>query len=1321
MKHLRQLLRRRYHGRAIAFSLIYVMFVNMSLPVAWAGPEGAQVINGEVSIQQSAYNTAITASDKAIINYSSFDITRPETVQFIQPSSSASVLNRILSASPTNINGTLLANGRVFFVNPAGIYIGAGARINVNQLVASGLNISNSDFINGRYDFAGGDGSVINSGDISAEQVYLIGKQVTNSGNISCPIGCVVMAAGDRVFLGEPGSEIVVEIDESSLSEPADTAGSGAGVLNEGAVEAAGGIIALAAAGDIYSQAISNVGSLSTSIETGDAGEVRLIATEGTVINSGSIEAASSSGAGGTVQMLGDRVGLFDAGEIDVSGSDGGGTVLIGGDYQGEGNVPTASRTYVSPDSTIRSDATENGDGGKVIVWADEITRFYGNISARGGAGGGDGGFVEVSGKDNLGFYGYVDTLAPKGNIGALLLDPADIVIEGGAGASSGLGDVDAFDDAGASLTITEATLEAAGASVTLQAENSITVSGTFNQNTNGEGTGSIVRLGNNHDLTMDTRNATGEGSGGIDLTGVGVEFQTQGTGDITIRAGITGVDAGGDAGSAPVIAGRLTTLGSGGIALEAEGGVTVSGALSSGSGSVDIDAGGTLAVNAGIGTSTGDVTLDSTGVTTVAAAGDITAGGAVTFGAEKAGTLTTAGDVVTSDDNVTFTNAVTANGGSPQSFDAGTGTLLAGSTITKTGGTDLTLSGNLIDLDGAVVVQTGNLTVTGSVEAEGSLQASGALHLQGTVNELASDVVGVGITFDHAVTADGGGPQSFDAGIGTLSAGSTITKTGAGGLTLSGATSIDLNATVDVQDGSLTLGGSTSVAADQTLQASSDVILAAGILTGEGALTLEATGGGITAGVIDMRVDDTTLTLSQNEALDMASFSVTNAEHTNLVADSTGGSVTSTTADGWRSIAATAENNIELSGSGDIRIASAGLDSTSGGVKVISAGGTISTPGAGGALDAPINGFSNQALGIGVGLPSDEAQKAAVVIRSPSQDLRLGAGATLTARGSYDPGNDDRPAVDFDDSLSEGGDPIDVAVYLGSYEPPSPSSPYHDVAANSRVSIADNGTMVIDADETVTFGNTFKTSDFGPRNRLEVVSRISTYLEEVIENDRLPYARYPAAIRNAFAAAGGSFAGAYVLRGKVQFAETLDLIEPVPWAPPRPLELETGGEVEGPDTEALEKLLNELGIGVQPYVTEAYAASLSTDLRLYSAAEKLQRLIPILEDAEGTGIAALRATVAQFFPSLDALSEEQVSSFGQELLRHKGDGTDYDAAGKCIFSLTEYVTILGSDIGWPVEKSVGFVMGRYVPRLAEGDEIRIAVIQMHLQKAVGV
>ena len=434
MKFLDISLQQRRSKSIVLCVSIYCACFCISPPPAPGEVEGAQVVNGQVSIQQSGNNTAITASDNAIINYSSFDIARPETVQFIQPNSSASVLNRILSADPTHIDGTLLANGRVFFVNPAGIYFGEGAQVNVGQLVASALNMSDEDFLDGRYEFAGGGGSVINEGDISAAAVYLIGRQVANSGTISCPAGYVVMAAGDRVFLGELGSDVVVEMEASSSADSDDSAELDTGVLNEGTVAAAGGIIVLAAAGDIYSQAISNVGTLSASASDGDAGKVELSAPDGVVINSGEIDAVSDNGAGGTVHVLGDRVGLVDEARVDVSGTTGGGTVLVGGDYQGGGEVPTASRTYVSSDATIKADATDSGDGGQLIVWSDEVTSFYGELSVRGGAEGGDGGFAEVSSKGSLVYRGTAHGEAQAGyEGGTILLDPDDIVIESAA------------------------------------------------------------------------------------------------------------------------------------------------------------------------------------------------------------------------------------------------------------------------------------------------------------------------------------------------------------------------------------------------------------------------------------------------------------------------------------------------------------------------------------------------------------------------------------------------------------------------------------------------------------------------------------------------------------------------------------------------------------------------------------------------------------------------------------------------------------------------------------------------------------------------
>jgi hypothetical protein len=160
---------------------------------------------------------------------------------------------------------------------------------------------------------------------------------------------------------------------------------------------------------------------------------------------------------------------------------------------------------------------------------------------------------------------------------------------------------------------------------------------------------------------------------------------------------------------------------------------------------------------------------------------------------------------------------------------------------------------------------------------------------------------------------------------------------------------------------------------------------------------------------------------------------------------------------------------------------------------------------------------------------------------------------------------------------------------------------------------------------------------------------------------------------------------------------------------------------------EALIALLEELGIGVQPYLARAYQHeksginTLNTDLRLFKAAEKLQKLIPMLEDGEGRRIAALRIVVGQSFSTLASISDEQMASFRQELALHVGDGTDYDLAGQTISSLTGYVEILSTDIGWPTDRSMAFVMGRYIPRLTEGDAIRTAVVQIRMQEALGI
>ena len=210
-----------------------------------------------------------------------------------------------------------------------------------------------------------------------------------------------------------------------------------------------------------------------------------------TVTNTGNLTAP-----GGRVEVLGDRVALRDRATIDVSAPGGGGTVLIGGDFQGQGTVPTASRVFVAPDVTVKADAIAAGNGGKVIIWSDEATRFYGKVSAKGGAIAGNGGFVEVSGKQFLDFNGQVDTFALKGLPGTLLLDPTNITIVAGANNPPQLAANDQFADPGVNNTIANGTINAAIANVILQATNDITFTARIDMLN--PGVGLTAQAGNN-------------------------------------------------------------------------------------------------------------------------------------------------------------------------------------------------------------------------------------------------------------------------------------------------------------------------------------------------------------------------------------------------------------------------------------------------------------------------------------------------------------------------------------------------------------------------------------------------------------------------------------------------------------------------------------------------------------------------------------------------------------------------------------------------------------------------------------------------------
>src|SRR5690606_14661145 len=116
--------------------------------------------------------------------------------------------------------------------------------------------------------------------------------------------------------------------------------------------------------------------------------------------------ASSRRSAGGTIHLTGPRLGLFGTTAIDATGASAGGEVRVGGGFHGnDPSLANAQQVVVGTGAVVDVSALEAGPGGTVAIWADGVTRFAGRVAARGGTTG-DGGFVEVSGKEHLAFTG---------------------------------------------------------------------------------------------------------------------------------------------------------------------------------------------------------------------------------------------------------------------------------------------------------------------------------------------------------------------------------------------------------------------------------------------------------------------------------------------------------------------------------------------------------------------------------------------------------------------------------------------------------------------------------------------------------------------------------------------------------------------------------------------------------------------------------------------------------------------------------------------------------------------------------------------------
>ena len=406
-------------------------------PAAYSLPTGERTLFGKVEVSRPT-STSMNIDVKtqtAGSSFLGFSVQRGEAVNIQQLGPSSTYLIKDIGGKPSDIFGSLTANGQIFLSNTSGVLFGPNASVNVGALFATSLTIKDQDFKAGRYVwFNPGDSkgvetqrdgeqrAVINA----TSYAVLAGPQVKNDGLIVAHAGTVALAAGNRVSLDMVGDGLIkVNVDEAALN---------ASAINSGRIEADGGNVLLTArsANALLDTVVNNSGVIRANSLIERNGEIILDGgSAGVVSNAGTLQAAGTDAGtvGGTVKVLGQYVGLFDGSKIDVSGDAGGGDVAVGGDFHGAGPDPNASRAYVSRGASINADAVNSGDGGRVVVWSDNGTTFYGSVSARGGARFGDGGTVEVSGKHALTYAGMTDLRAAKGTAGTLLLDPDEITI----------------------------------------------------------------------------------------------------------------------------------------------------------------------------------------------------------------------------------------------------------------------------------------------------------------------------------------------------------------------------------------------------------------------------------------------------------------------------------------------------------------------------------------------------------------------------------------------------------------------------------------------------------------------------------------------------------------------------------------------------------------------------------------------------------------------------------------------------------------------------------------------------------------------------
>ena len=651
---------------------------------AQAGPEDGRIVNGSGSISQSGTHTDIRQnSDFLATHWGSFNIAAHESVQAHQPDASSRLLIRVDGGGgATNIAGNYTSNGITILENRNGVQFSRGAIVNVGGLLATSSRISGVSGANWQLNGTGG--AVVNHGQIAAGAggVVLAAVRVENHGKITAQGGDVSLGAGSAFTVDFAGSLVGFEVKKAA---------DGASVVHDGVIESQGGIVSLSAQ---EAQAVrTNVVSVGGVVKA-----TRLERRGGVVYLSGGeqgiAEVSGDVQASDKIQTTGEYVVVKEGALLKAP------EILVGGDFQGKGDVPTARRTLVE-----RGALLDAGAEGRVIVWSDETTWFNGDISAPGG-------FAEVSGKETLASVNLAGI-----DVGELLLDPVSITIAATGTTTltaSPNGDI-AATDSGGDLILGAADIGAYAGDLSLAATGAITVNVAITKTTGNLtlDAGGVLTIAANirtsaGNLTLQaaTISLTADvelgASGNTSLTGA-----ISGNQDLTLRAnGDVILNSNINIGTTGTLAFAALGVRLGSDIVLDVGTLTLSGVQGTINGSANnanftVNASASLTIGT-VNLGTGNLIVNNTSMNattlslpTTWTAGDITLTGAISSATDNLTIL--ASGVLTLNDNI----------------NVGTGDL----TLTGTGGivlgADITLNAEDISLSGAINGRNGNRSFT--------------------------------------------------------------------------------------------------------------------------------------------------------------------------------------------------------------------------------------------------------------------------------------------------------------------------------------------------------------------------------------------------------------------------------------------------------------------------------------------------------------------------------------------------------------------------------------------------------------------------------